>query len=175
MQIQKRTLLKAGSAMFAAAAGGLPLSLLARNTQSTLSEKENNMTETVFRQMFPQGEFNSAYAQYFTGRSYLAPLASGDVSAHNVTFEPGCRNFWHIHHGSDQLLICTAGEGWYQEEGKPAQKLKAGDTLNIPAEIKHWHGAAKNGWFSHIAIMVPKEGAATEWCGEVTDEEYGAL
>ncbi|TCP95988.1 quercetin dioxygenase-like cupin family protein [Cricetibacter osteomyelitidis] len=174
MQNEKRTLLKAAALLTAATASGLPLSAFAQSINNS-SKKEDKMTNTVFKQMFPQGEFNEAYDQYFTGRSYLAPLSNGDVNAHNVTFEPGCRNFWHIHHGTQQLLICTAGEGWYQEEGKPAQRLKAGDVVNIPAEVKHWHGATKDSWFSHIAIMVPKAGASNEWAGEVTDEHYNAL
>lgn len=124
---------------------------------------------------FPLGEPNTAYAQYFTGQSYLASLAHGDCSASNVSFEPGCRNHWHIHHGQKQLLLCVAGKGWYQEWGKPAQMMVAGDVIDIPAEIKHWHGAAKDSWFAHIAIMVSKEGANTEWCEPVSEEHYLAV
>ncbi|WP_109078375.1 cupin domain-containing protein [Aggregatibacter kilianii] len=133
------------------------------------------MTQTTFQQMFPQGEENTAYARYFTGISYLAPLANGDANVANVTFEPGCRNFWHIHHGANQILICTAGEGWYQEAGKSAQRLKEGDVIDIPAGVKHWHGATKDGWFSHISVMVPKPGISTEWCEPVSDAEYFAV
>ena len=122
---------------------------------------------------------NDAYAQYFVGRSYLKPLGSENgVSAANVTFEPGCRNNWHIHHaskGGGQILLCTAGRGWYQEWGKPAQALSAGDTVVIPPEVKHWHGAAKDSWFSHVALEVPGEGAGNEWCEPVSDEEYARL
>ena len=101
---------------------------------------------------FPIGEPNP-YGKYFTGQSYLKMLAKDkDLGAINVTFEPGCRNFWHIHHGRNQILLCVAGEGWYQEEGKPAQLLKPGDVVNIPANVKHWHGAAHDSWFSHLAI-----------------------
>ncbi|UOO81081.1 cupin domain-containing protein [Uruburuella testudinis] len=133
------------------------------------------MNSHPFAQMFALGEKNDAYAQYFTGQSYLANLADGDAPAHNVTFEPGCRNHWHIHHGQRQLLICTAGRGWYQEAGKPAQAMVPGVVIDIPADVKHWHGAAKDSWFSHIAIMVPQAGAHTEWCAAVTEEEYAAV
>ena len=133
------------------------------------------MNNDTFQQMFPTGEKNEAYAQYFTGQSYLAPLAAADANVTNVTFEPGCRNHWHIHHGAGQVLICTAGEGWYQEAGQPARHLKAGDVVNIPAGMKHWHGAAKECWFSHISVTVPKEGASNEWLEPVSDEEYLAL
>lgn len=96
----------------------------------------------------------------------------------NVTFEPGCRNNWHIHHakrGGGQLLICTAGYGWYQEEGKEAQSLKPGDVVTIPANVKHWHGAKKDSWFSHIAVEVPGEDTENEWCEAISDEEYNKL
>ena len=128
-----------------------------------------------FKQIFPLGEKNEAFAQYFTGQSYLEVLTQEGVFSANVTFEPGCRNNWHIHHKGGQILLCTAGEGWYQEEGKPAQQLKPGDVVNIPAEVNHWHGATKDTWFSHIAISVPVEGATNEWLGPVTDEEYNKL
>ena len=96
----------------------------------------------------------------------------------NVTFEPGCRNNWHIHHatkGGGQILICTDGSGWYQEEGKEPRELHVGDVVTIPVNVKHWHGAKKNSWFSHIAIEVPGEDTSTEWCEEVSDEEYDKL
>lgn len=128
-----------------------------------------------FKQIFPLGQKNDAYAQYFIGQSYLAVLTLEGVTAFNVTFEPECRNNWHIHHKGGQILLCTAGTGWYQEEGKPAQLLKPGDVVNIPAGAKHWHGATKDSWFSHIAISVPAEGATNEWLGPVTDEEYRKL
>jgi len=128
--------------------------------------------------IFPLGEPNEAYAKYFSGRSYLAPLANGQVTIHNVTFEPGCRNNWHIHHadkGGGQMLVCVGGYGWYQEEGKPALALKPGDVVNIQPGVKHWHGARKNSWFSHLSLGVPGENASTEWLEPVTDEEYAAL
>ncbi len=132
--------------------------------------------EPVENPVFPKGEPNTAYAQYFIGNSYLAPLLkNGALPISNVTFEPRCRNNWHIHHKSAQILICVGGRGWYQEYGKPAQALKPGDVVNIPAEVKHWHGAAKDSWFQHIAIAVPAEGASNEWLEQVSDEEYDKL
>lgn len=128
-----------------------------------------------FKQPFPLGEKNEAYAAYFTGQSYLAVLTLEGIPSFNVTFEPGCRNNWHIHHKGGQILFCTAGTGWYQEEGKQARFLQAGDTVNIPAGIKHWHGASKESWFAHIALSIPAEGASNEWLEPVTDEEYNKL
>ena len=131
--------------------------------------------------IFGRGEPNDAFAQYFSGKSFLNPLTDMEkvkLFAGNVTFEPGCRNNWHIHHagtGGGQVLICIAGEGWYQEEDKPAQSLKPGDVVSIPANIKHWHGAKEKSWFSHIAIEVPGEETSTEWCEPVSDEEYSKL
>ncbi len=128
--------------------------------------------------IFPLGEKNDAYAQYFIGQSYLAPLTTQQVPTFNVTFEPGCRNNWHIHHASSnggQMLICISGRGWYQEWGKEPRALKAGDVVNIPAGVKHWHGAAKDSWFQHLAIEVPGTDAHAEWCEPVTDEIYNAL
>lgn len=143
-------------------------------------EVYNDDTE-VHGGMFGMGEFNSAYAEYFTGKSYLKPLTKKDESElflANVTFEPKCRNNWHIHHGlkgGGQILICVEGEGWYQEEGKAPRSLRCGDVVSIPANIKHWHGAKKDSWFSHIAIEVPGEGTSNEWCEPVSDEEYNRL
>lgn len=131
--------------------------------------------------VFGMGEPNTAFAKYFKGNSYLKPLTNPGESAvflANVTFEPSCRNNWHIHHstnGGGQILICVEGEGWYQEEGKEAQSLKPGDVVTIPANVKHWHGAKKGVWFSHIAVEVPGENTSNEWCEEVTDEEYNKL
>ena len=128
-----------------------------------------------FKQLFPLGEKNDAYAQFFTGQSYLSVLTQEGVFSANVTFEPGCRNNWHIHHKGGQILYCTAGSGWYQEDGKAARSLQPGDVVNIPAGVSHWHGATKDSWFSHIAVSVPTEGATTEWLNPVTDEEYNKL
>ena len=131
--------------------------------------------------MFGMGEPNTAFAQYFIGNSYLKPLTkpgASVVSIANVTFEPGCRNNWHIHKSTKdggQILICVDGEGWYQEEGKEAQSLKPGDVVVIPANVKHWHGAKRDSWFSHLAIEVPGENTSNEWCEPVEDEEYNKL
>ena len=139
--------------------------------------------EAEFNQVnvFGKGEENVNFARYFIGNSFLNPLtAPGEcpLMLANVTFEPGCRNNWHIHHaskGGGQILICTAGEGWYQEEGKEAVSLVPGTVICIPAGVKHWHGAKKDSWFSHIAFEAPGEDTSNEWCEPVTDEEYGAL
>lgn len=125
--------------------------------------------------LFGFGTENTAYEQYFIGKSYLEPLVQGNIGAANVTFEPKCRNNWHVHHKTGQTLLVISGRGWYQEWGKPAQELKAGDTVDIPAEVKHWHGAAKDSWFTHIAISVPTEGATNEWLEPVSDEQYNEL
>ncbi len=128
--------------------------------------------------VFPIGEPNDGFAQYFVGQSYLAPLSTSQVGIFNVTFEPGCRNNWHIHHaknGGGQILVCVAGRGWYQERGKPAQELHPGNVVNIPAGVKHWHGAACDSWFSHLAVEVPGEGSSNEWCEPVEDEAYSKL
>lgn len=129
--------------------------------------------------VFGMGEPNTAFAQYFIGNSYLKPLAKTEnVFIANVTFEPSCRNNWHIHKaekGGGQILICVDGEGWYQEEGKEAQSLKVGDVVTIPANVKHWHGAKKDSWFSHIAVEVPGENTNNEWCEPVADEIYDKL
>lgn len=131
--------------------------------------------------MFGTGMSNAAFAEYFIGESFLNPLTDpriGQFPLFNVTFEPGCRNNWHIHHassGGGQILICTAGEGWYQEEGKAPQELKEGSIVVIPRGVKHWHGAKKDSWFSHIALEVPGEDCSNEWLEPVTDEEYDNL
>ena len=125
--------------------------------------------------LFGLGEPNTAFAKYFKGNSYLKMLNTQGVSIANVTFEPKCRNNWHTHHKGGQILLCTDGEGWYQEAGKKAQKLKPGDVVYIAPEVKHWHGAGKDGWFTHLAIEVPSNGGSTEWHEEVSDKEYNKL
>lgn len=131
--------------------------------------------------VFGIGSPNDAFAQYFIGKSYLNPLTKPGESTifmANVTFEPGCRNHWHIHHaksGGGQILICTAGEGWYQEEGKAAVSLMPGTVITIPAGVKHWHGAKKDSWFSHIAVEVPGEETSNEWLEAVDDAQYRAV
>ena len=142
-----------------------------------INDKEQFRKENVFG----LGNANTAYAKYFIGNSYLNPLTeAGKCPVHlsNVTFEPGCRNNWHIHHaksGGGQILICVAGEGWYQEEGKEAQSLTPGTVVVIPEGVKHWHGAKKDSWFSHIAFEVPGEETSSEWCEPVDDAAYGEL
>ncbi len=128
--------------------------------------------------VFPIGKPNVDYAKYFSGLSYLAAISCKQLGIFNVTFEPGCRNNWHIHHaksGGGQILICVAGKGFYQEWNKPARRLYPGDIVNIPANVKHWHGATPDSWFSHIAIEVPGEGCLNEWCEPVNNEEYSKL
>jgi quercetin dioxygenase-like cupin family protein len=140
-----------------------------------------NKQEFDAKNIFGQGQPNVNYAQYFIGNSYLNPLIKPGETAvflANVTFEPGCRNNWHIHHaksGGGQLLICTAGEGWYQEEGKAAVSLTPGMVITIPANVKHWHGAKADSWFSHIAVEVPGQETSNEWCEPVDDAAYEAL
>jgi quercetin dioxygenase-like cupin family protein len=140
-----------------------------------------NKQEFDEKNIFGQGQPNVNYAQYFIGNSYLNPLTNPGETAvflANVTFEPGCRNNWHIHHaksGGGQLLICTAGEGWYQEEGKAPVSLTPGTVITIPAGVKHWHGAKADSWFAHIAVEVPGEETGTEWCEPVDDGAYKAL
>ena len=130
--------------------------------------------------LFGLGAPNDVYAKYFTGNSYLNPLTDPSQTQFiaNVTFEPGCRNNWHIHHassGGGQILLCTDGRGWYQEWGKEARELRPSDVVYIPAGVKHWHGAAKDSWFSHVAFEAPGEGCSNEWLEPVSDEEYSGL
>ena len=137
---------------------------------AALTDKDKFQNEILF----PIGEANP-YGDYFVGQSYLAPITMEQVPVFNVTFEPGCRNNWHIHHatqGGGQMLICIGGRGWYQEEGKDAVELTPGTVINIPANVKHWHGAAKDSWFSHLALEISGENTSTEWCEPVTDREY---
>lgn len=143
--------------------------------------KTMNKSEFDQENVFGQGNPNDGFKQYFTGESFLNPLTNPKecpLFLANVTFEPSCRNNWHIHKaksGGGQLLICTAGEGWYQEEGKDAVSLKPGMVITIPANVKHWHGAKKNSWFSHISVEVPGEETSNEWLEPVSDEEYDKL
>ena len=125
--------------------------------------------------VFPIGAANDGFAKYFVGQSYLAPLSVQQVGIYNVTFEPGCRNNWHIHHaksGGGQILVCVAGCGYYQEWGKPAQELRPGDVVNIPVGVKHWHGAAPDSWFSHLAVEVPGDETSNEWLEAVDSTTY---
>ncbi|MBQ3712663.1 MAG: carboxymuconolactone decarboxylase family protein [Spirochaetia bacterium] len=144
-----------------------------KDDESVLTEKEKFQNSILF----PIGEPNP-FGKYFVGQSYLAPVSKEQVPVYNVTFEPGCRNNWHIHNaasGGGQMLICIGGRGWYQEEGKAAVALVPGSVINIPAGVKHWHGAARDSWFSHLAIEVPGEAGSTQWCEPVSEEEYSKL
>lgn len=128
--------------------------------------------------LFGLGQPNDAFAQYFIGQSYLNPVITQGIGIFNVTFEPGCRNNWHIHHaskGGGQILLCMSGRGWYQEWGEEARELHPGDVVVIPPEVKHWHGAAKDSWFAHLAIEAPGESTSNEWCEAVDDEAYAKL
>lgn len=132
---------------------------------------------TPENEIFPRGAENP-FGRHFTGRSYLHMLSTEQVTIGNVTFEPGCRNHWHVHRaesGGGQILLVTGGRGWYQEEGRPARALKEGDVVNIPANVKHWHGAAADSWFAHLAVEVPAVNGSNEWCEPVGAEEYAAL
>ncbi len=136
------------------------------------------MSEINNDNFFGRGEDNIAYAKYFVGQSYLNILNTEGVFIANVTFEPGCRNNWHIHQaskGGGQILLCTSGRGWYQEWEKPARELKPGEVVYIPAGVKHWHGATKDGWFSHLSVEVPGEDKSNEWLEPVSDEDYNLL
>ncbi len=140
-------------------------------TENVTDEKTAHANSMIF----PIGEPNDAFSQFFTGQSYLAPLSTEQVGIFNVTFEPKCRNNWHIHHADKnggQILICISGRGYYQEYGKEVRELHPGDIVNIPAEVKHWHGAAPNSWFSHLAVEVPGENARNEWLEPISDEDY---
>ena len=128
--------------------------------------------------IFPIGNPNDGFAKYFIGQSYLAPVSTSQVGIFNVTFEPRCRNNWHIHEaeeGGGQILICIAGRGYYQEWGKEPVELHPGDVVNIAPGVKHWHGAAPDSWFSHLAVEVPGKNGHSTWCEPVTDEEYNKL
>ena len=148
---------------------------LTPETMNTLF-KRFNMEHPTFESLnspWPKGEPNTGYAQYFIGNSYLANVGGG---VNNVTFEPRCRNNWHIHHKQVQVLICVAGRGWYQEWGKEPQEMTPGTVIAIPAEVKHWHGAAKDSWFQHLTYHKDvQDGASNEWLEPVTDEIYNKL
>lgn len=157
---------------------------LAKEVWTEVSNTDDAKARFLQEMIFPIGEPNTAYAQYFTGDSHLAPIAPKNLSADektiqgysNVTFEPGCRNNWHIHHGAHQILICVSGKGWYQEWGKPAIPLKPGEIIDIPEGVKHWHGAQQDSWFQHIATHVSTNGDQTnEWLEAVDDKEYQSI
>ena len=137
------------------------------------------MNNTKNPGVFPMGEpLPEKFSQYFIGQAYLQGLTDEGGPISNVTFEPGCRNNWHIHHaksGGGQILLVTGGKGWYQVWGEPAQKLRPGDVVVIPAGVKHWHGAAADSWFSHLAVEVSGEDTYAEWLEAVTDDDYSKL
>ena len=175
MSAQKRFLLVA--ALIAASLGVLSPTAGAIDAphQATLQEHAT-MSDNL--ELFPRGEANTAYARYFVGNSYLNMLSTEGVIIGNVTFEPACRNNWHIHHattGGGQILLCTAGRGWYQQWGQAARELHPGDVVHIPAGVKHWHGAAKDSWFVHLAVEVPGTDTRNEWLEPVSDEAYVQL
>ncbi len=149
---------------------------LAKDVWNEDEKGENGKAAHAQSMVFEIGAPNDAYAKYFVGQSYLAPISTEQVGVFNVTFEPGCRNNWHIHHadkGGGQILVCVAGRGYYQEWGKEPVEMNPGDCVNIPVGVKHWHGAAPDSWFSHLAIEVPGENGSSEWCEAVTEEQYG--
>jgi alkylhydroperoxidase/carboxymuconolactone decarboxylase family protein YurZ/quercetin dioxygenase-like cupin family protein len=144
------------------------------NEPMPVTSEKDRYQNSIF---FPIGEPNP-YGKYFTGKSYLAQVSKTQVPVFNVTFEPGCRNNWHIHHatkGGGQMLIGVGGRGWYQEEGKAPVMITPGTVVNIPANVKHWHGAAADSWFSHLALEIPGENASNEWLEPVSDAAYRKL
>lgn len=151
---------------------------LAKNVWADDITGDDARAEFARSMIFPVGEPNTAYAKYFIGNSYLARVSDSQIPFANVTFEPRCRNNWHIHHatkGGGQMLVGVAGRGWYQEEGKPAVEILPGTVIHIPANVKHWHGAASDSWFAHLAFEVPGENSSNEWLEPVIDEEYDKL
>lgn len=151
---------------------------MAKEIWNEQTDKDDAKTAHLKSMIFPIGEPNDAFAKYFVGKSYLAPISKEQISISNVTFEPGCRNNWHIHKASKcggQILICVAGKGYYQEWGKEAEMLRPGDVVNVPVGVKHWHGAAPDSWFSHLAIEVPAENGSNEWLEVVDDKTYSKL
>ena len=144
------------------------------NEAEPVTSEKDAYQNSIF---FPIGEENP-YGQFFVGQSYLAPVSTQQVPVFNVTFEPGCRNNWHIHHatrGGGQMLICVGGRGWYQEWGKEAVEMTPGTVVNIPANVKHWHGAAADSWFSHLAIEVSGENGSNQWLEPVSEDDYNKL
>ena len=161
---------------------GWPKAWAAFNLAKSVWEEDikgDNAKAAFEREMiFPIGERNAAYARYFTGNSYLARISGTQIPFANVTFEPGCRNHWHIHHadnGGGQILVGVAGKGWYQEEGKEAVKILPGTVIHIPSGVKHWHGAAADSWFAHLAFEIPGENTSTEWLEPIDSNEYDSL
>ena len=151
------------------------IALISFNLNIMAQQTKEEYQKEIF---FPIGKPNTGFAKYFIGQSYLAPISTSQIPFMNVTFEPACRNNWHIHHateGGGQMLVGVGGRGWYQEEGKEPVEILPGTVINIPANVKHWHGAAKDSWFSHLAFTVPGENESTEWLEPVNDEYYNSI
>lgn len=151
---------------------------MAKDVWTESETLESAKTQHASKMLFPIGEPNVGFQQYFVGQSYLAPISTKQVGIFNVTFEPSCRNNWHVHNsqkGGGQILIALAGRGYYQEWGKEAVEIRAGDVVNIPSGVKHWHGAAKDSWFSHLAVEVPGENNSNEWLEPVSESDYAKL
>lgn len=151
---------------------------MAKEVWTETADSDDAKSAHAAEMVFPIGAPNDTFAQYFIGQSYLAPISTSQVGIFNVTFEPKCRNNWHIHHaykGGGQILVSVAGRGYYQEWGKDAIEMNPGDCINIPSGVKHWHGAAPDSWFSHLAIEVPGENGSNEWLEAVSDEDYNKL
>ena len=151
---------------------------MAKEVWTEATRAEDTKARHAASMVFPIGQPNDGFAQYFIGQSYLAPVSTSQVGVFNVTFEPGCRNNWHIHQaekGGGQILVCVAGRGYYQEWGKEPVEMHPGDCINIPAGVKHWHGAAPDSWFSHLAVEVPGENTSNQWLEPVDDSQYAPL
>lgn len=151
---------------------------MAKEVWTDETQAEDAKARHAASMVFPIGQPNDGFAQYFIGQSYLAPVSTSQVGVFNVTFEPGCRNNWHIHQaekGGGQILVCVAGRGYYQEWGKEPVEMHPGDCINIPAGVKHWHGAAPDSWFSHLAVEVPGENTSNQWLEPVDDSQYAPL
>lgn len=148
---------------------------MAEKIQQTAGYEQSSKDQFQKTIVFEIGESNEAFAKFFIGQSYLHQVASGALPVFNVTFEPGCRNNWHIHKaksGGGQLLICVGGKGIYQEWGKHPILMEPGDSVTIPSNVKHWHGAIEDSWFSHLAIEIPGTASSNEWLEKVADAEY---
>lgn len=151
---------------------------MAKEASNTKAPADDAHAKHAASMIFPIGQPNDGFARYFSGKSFIAPVSTEQIGIFNVTFEPGCRNNWHIHHaknGGGQILICVAGRGYYQEWGKDAIEMMPGVAVNISAGVKHWHGAAPDSWFSHLAVEIPGTECVNEWLEAVTEEQYGKL
>lgn len=151
---------------------------LAKDVWNETGAAEDDKAAFAREMIFPIGKPNDAYAKYFTGQSYLAAVSTEQIPIYNVTFEPGCRNNWHVHRaksGGGQMLVCVAGRGWYQQDGKDPVEMRPGDVIHIPANVKHWHGAAADSWFAHLSFEIAGRETSNEWLEPVSDEQYAKL